>query len=106
MLLRSTFSTKKDILLLAVLANQNSNWLSSIRDPPSEEDWKTFFQKISKAEAKPAILKITMPYAEEFVPRLSKTQFPIPITELYNPKMLGSDYIELLSECEKAFQDL
>ena len=80
--------------------------LSSVREPPSEGELKTFFEKISKAEAKPAILKVTMPYAEEFVPMLSKSQFPLPITELYNPKMLGSDYIELLSECEKVFQDL
>ncbi|XP_019858639.1 PREDICTED: uncharacterized protein LOC109586852 [Amphimedon queenslandica] len=66
----------------------------------------SFLQKISKGKERPAILKITMPYAEEFIPRLSDTRFPSPITELYNPKMLDSDYIELLSECDKVFQEL
>ena len=47
-----------------------------------------------------------MPYAKEFVPRLSNAKFPNPITELYNPKMLSSDYIQLLTECEKVFEEI
>jgi hypothetical protein len=65
-----------------------------------------FYEKINKAEMKPAILKITLPYAEDFIPILSNNEFPIPIVELYNPEMLHVDYLQLLSECEKVFETI
>lgn len=80
--------------------------LSTVRKPLSEDETKIFYDKLSKAKAKPAVLKITMPYAEELVPKLSNTSFPTPISELYNSDMLSCDYIQLLSECEKVFEKL
>ena len=47
--------------------------LAAIRVLSLENEMNIFFQKICKAKAKPALLKITMPYAQEFVPRLSDT---------------------------------
>ena len=62
-----------------------------------------FFEKISKAKARPAIMKITLPYAQEFIPTLSNDKFPTPISELYNPDMLHVGYLELITECERVF---
>ena len=75
-------------------------------NPPSKDELEKFYEKISESKMKPAILKITLPYAEGFIPTLSNSDFPIPISELYNPEMLHVDYLDLLSECEKVFGSL
>lgn len=67
---------------------------------------KIFFERLSKADMKAAILKITEPYALDFVPKLYSDVFPTPIAEMYNPKMLESDWMALLAECERVFFDL
>ena len=55
------------------------------------------------AKSKPAILKITQPYAESFIPQMSLSIFPQPITQLYNPKTLQMGYPDLLKESEQVF---
>lgn len=65
-----------------------------------------FFKKISEAKAKPAILKITSPYAENFIPILSNPKFPVCLTELYNPDKLNKDYLDLITECERVFESI
>ena len=74
--------------------------------PPSEEDIDAFYSALSKATDKPAILKITKPYFKEFIPKLSLSEFPMPITEAYNPATLTMNYHELLKESEKVFESL
>ena len=69
--------------------------------PPSNSDLNCFFESISKAKNKPAILKITPPYSKEFIPTLSLAMYPKPIMELYNPAALELRYHDLLTECEK-----
>ena len=68
--------------------------------PPSNSDLNCFFESISKAKNKPAILKITPPYSKEFIPTLSLATYPKPIMELYNPAALELRYHDLLTECE------
>ena len=70
---------------------------------PTAAEINTFYGILNSANKKPAILKIIQPYAESFIPKLSKAQFPKPITELYDPEALKMDYIELLTECERVF---
>lgn len=65
-----------------------------------------FLAKINLAQKKPAILKITPPYAEEFIPNCYKSTLPKPMTDLYNPEMLHVDFITLLNECETVFSSL
>ncbi len=78
----------------------------SIIKPPTAEELDGFFSKISKAEKKPAILKIVKPYAEQFIPRLNHTSLPSPMMDLYNPELLHVDYLSLLNECEARFECL
>ena len=63
----------------------------------------TFYEAINEAKTKLAILNITQPFAETFIPLLSQFVFPLPITELYNPAVLSMVYPDLLKECEKVF---
>jgi hypothetical protein len=44
--------------------------------PPSTEELDTFYASINQANIKPAILRITPPYANDFVPKLSSGKFP------------------------------
>ncbi len=62
---------------------------------PSVEQVHEFYQKISKSKYPPAILKITMPYANQFIPNLCNPAYPKPITELYNPEMLHENYLSI-----------
>lgn len=74
--------------------------------PPSEEDINDLYRTLNTAKHKPAILKITKPYYKDFIPKLSQSEFPIPITEAYNPETLTMNYLELLKESEKVFESL
>ena len=74
--------------------------------PPSSAAITTFFQEINMAENKPAILKITQPYAQEFIPKLCCSALPTPMMELYNPEALHMSYLTLLETCESAFQSI
>ena len=71
--------------------------------PASTTELDTFYKAINEAKRKPAILKITQPFAETFIPMLSQSVFPLPITELYNHAALDMEYPDLLEECEKVF---
>ncbi len=62
--------------------------------PPSQNEMKNFFRKISESKENPAILKIIMPYATDFTPVLNNPRLPAPLTELYNPDMLESNYLD------------
>jgi len=73
---------------------------------PTETELETFYGSISEAKSKPAILRITPPFAEAFIPRLSLSIFPQPLTEYYNPATLDIGYPDLLRECEKTFESI
>ena len=79
--------------------------VSSVK-PTSERELEEFIKSVADTKVNPAILKITLPYAEKFIPRLSDANFPTPISELYNPDMLNVGYLELISECERLFTDM
>lgn len=58
------------------------------------------------ADKKPAILKITQPYAKDFIPKCATKALPLPMMELYNPDTLQMDYLSLLNVCESTFQTI
>ena len=74
--------------------------------PPSAAAVRSLFQEINSAQKKPAILKITQPYAQEFVPKQVSCALPLPMMELYNPETLHMDYLSLLRACEAAFETI
>lgn len=73
--------------------------------PPSNEELNTFYQVLHQAEYPAALLKITLPYAYNFIPKLTCSTFPKPIPELYNPDMLHQDYLSLITEVKTCFLD-
>ena len=73
---------------------------------PTDHELEAFYKSINESDSKPAILKITDPYHEAFIPKLSRPMFPQPLSELYNPDTLQLNYTELLKECERVFVNL
>jgi len=74
--------------------------------PPSPAAIDIFFRKVNMAKKKPAILKITQPYAQGFIPKLCSSTLPRPMMELYDPEALHMGYLSLLEACESAFQGI
>ena len=68
---------------------------------PLESELYAFYDAINQAKKKPAILKVTPPYSEDFVPVLSQSVYPLAIMELYKPEALALKYHDLLTECEQ-----
>ena len=73
---------------------------------PSEQELDLFYEELNNANKKPAILRITKPYFEEYIPKSSQLDFPRPLTDLYNPDALRMTYTDLLSESEKIVTDI
>ena len=75
-------------------------------DLPSELEMDIFYKDLAKAKEKPAILKITNPYADSFIPVSTIPSFPKPLADLYNPSSLQMDCLTLIKECEVIFSTL
>lgn len=74
--------------------------------PLSPSALTTFFEETNKAKQKPAIFKITQPYAQEFIPKSVGSTLPPPMMELYDPEALHLDYLSLLAVCESTFDKI
>ncbi len=51
--------------------------------PPSEDELPKFYITLSECRSKPAILSVTLPYANDFQPQTSCSNFPSSLPELY-----------------------
>ena len=58
-------------------------------DPPTKDELTTFFETLNSSDLKPAILKITSPYCNQFIPKLCDNSLPSTISQLYNPEALS-----------------
>lgn len=89
-----------DINFSSKLPQGNEHDTSKVRKQkvaePTDEEIDNFNTVLNGAKRKPGILKITPPFAEQFVPKMSLAQFPKPLTDLYNPEALKFTYTELL----------
>ncbi len=61
------------------------------------------YSTLNTAKRKSGILKLVPPYANYFIPKLSRADFPQPITQFYNSQALEMDYLQLLAETERVF---
>ena len=68
---------------------------------PSEAELDEFYKTLNSSTDKPAILKITPPYSKQFIPLVSSTALPSPMSQLYDPDALGMDYLSLIRKCEE-----
>ena len=75
-------------------------------EPPTEAELDVFYKTLDSSAVKPAILKITPQFSEQFMPHLSLTSLPPPISQLYDQDALQLDYPALLRKCEKEVRTL
>ena len=73
-------------------------------EPPSESEIAVFYKALDLAKTKPAILNITPPYTEQFIPHVCDSALSTPLSQLYNPDCLSVDYVILLKICEETFK--
>ena len=71
-------------------------------EPPSTSELDVFYETLNHAQLKPAILKITPPYLDQFIPDSCNASFPALISHMYNPNCLSMDYMSLVKHCEEA----
>ena len=83
--------------------SMNKRVLSTAIDTPNDEKLQSFLNKLNGAKAKPAILKITQPYDEQFIPKSSTLLLPVLLSEFYSPEALHKDYLSLLQLCESTY---
>ena len=76
--------------------------ISTNASKPTDSEMEQFFANLSLCETKPAILSLIPKYSDTYVPKLSLSTLPQPLTSLHK-----SDYmkLELLNICEKVSLD-
>ena len=65
---------------------------------PSSAELDAFYKSLSECKIKPVCLSLEEPYADSFV---SKTRNVATVPDLFQPKFLELNYIDLLKECHK-----
>jgi len=75
-------------------------------DVPSEDELIKFYDCLNSSDVKPAILKITPPYSQQFIPMGMNESLPQPISQLYDPDALQLDYLSPLNRCEEIARNL
>ena len=79
---------------------------SRVIPPPTGKEITGFLQSLNCADLKPAIFKITKPFASEFIPHVLNPSYPHIISELYDQDALAMDYASLLKRCEELFSTI
>ena len=68
---------------------------------PTEEQFSSFFERLSKNESKPAILALIPPHSASYKPSMLTEDFPLPLTDLFQESCREMAYFELLKKCEE-----
>ena len=78
---------------------------SKVRDnkvpEASDEDIDQLLKTLAEAGSKAAILSITEPYCDKFVPKAISQDFPAVLSDLKNDKCLEMNYFELVEHCKQ-----
>ena len=65
---------------------------------PSAKELDAFYKSLSECKIKPVCLSLEKPYADLFI---TKTRHISTYADLFDPKFLQLNYIDLLKECYK-----
>lgn len=67
---------------------------------PSEAELSDLFAKLHGANTKSAVLTITKPFCNNFIPEPAQQKFPQPLTQLKDPKFSSMTDDEVLEACQ------
>ena len=68
---------------------------------PSDNKLHAFFHNLSLAKSKPAVLSIVQPYSTSYKPKSTADIYPSILTNLYDPKFIDLNYMELLQKARE-----
>ena len=67
---------------------------------PSNEDYESLYENLSKSGTKPAILSILSEYSDPYIPKRMLSPFPQSLPQLHKPEYIETGYLDLLEFCE------
>ena len=67
---------------------------------PTDENFSLYYCSISQQDTKPSILSLIPEYSNNYVPKVSQSQYPQPLTVLRKAEYVKLNYHELLQVCE------
>ena len=85
-----------------VVAASSSSISSNLK--PQESAIAKFFRQLStKTSGKPVILSLVPEYADAYIPKTLTSNFPRPLSELFDPNTVNLTFDELLTKCEEVY---
>ncbi len=88
-----------DALTDSTVSTSKKARMSPTVSPPTDVALEHFYKTLSECGSKPAIISVTLPYANDFQPKTSLPNFPLPLPQLHKEEYLQMDYPELLDTC-------
>ncbi|XP_062591049.1 uncharacterized protein LOC134252559 [Saccostrea cucullata] len=70
-------------------------------DAPSDDELRTFLNKLNQTGAQSAILSVKNSFQEAFIPKALDQKFPIVLNDLLNTDLLQAPFREIMEVCEK-----
>ena len=72
----------------------------SLSSKPTNIEMEQLFADLNLCGTKPAILSLIPKYSDNYIPKLSLSTFPQPLTSLYQSNYMKLEYHDLLNVCE------
>ena len=79
--------------------------ISTNASKPTDSEMEQFFANLSLCETHPAILSLIPKYSDTYVPKLSLSTLPQPLTSLHKSDYMKLEYNDLVNICEKVSLD-
>ena len=68
--------------------------------PPTDAEMEQLFNNLCLSDTKQAVLSLILPHSDTYVPKLSLSSFPQPMTSLRSPANCKLNYPDLLKACD------
>ena len=83
-----------------------TNTATSTSYVPTQIQVKKFFERLHTSNTRPAILSLTPPYNQDYIPKTDTCKLPEPLTQLYSDEHCSLDYQGLLAKSKEVFQNI
>ena len=104
MMSRVSYVSKDSYNDVSVVAVSSSNSFTASNLRPQESSIARFYRQLStKTPGKPVILSLASEYTDAYIPKTLTTDFPRPLSELFDASTVNLTFDELLTKCEEVY---
>ena len=75
-------------------------------EKPSDNQIANFYCKLSETSGKPVILSLVPAYSDLYVPACQLPDYPLPLTELFDPSTQALTFDELTIKCKEIYDNV